>query len=140
MNMPKAISGILKMVWAAPWSVVGLCIGLGSCMTGGKAKRSGNVLEFHGGLAKWLLQLTPVDAIAITIGHVVLGRSETALDISRDHERVHVRQYERWGIFFVPAYFFLSGLLWIRGKDAYRDNPFEVEAYAVDTPPHRNSA
>ncbi len=136
--MLKYIMNLLKIVWAGPWSLLGLCIGLGTCVTGGKGQRIGNVVEFHGGLAKWLLQMTPVDAIAITIGHVVLGRTEAALDISRTHERVHVRQYERWGMFFVPAYFLLSGYVWLQGKEAYRDNPFEVEAYAIDTQKHRD--
>ncbi len=138
--MLSYLLNLLKIVWAGPWSLLGLCIGLGACATGGKGQRVGNVVEFHGGLAKWLLQLTPVDAIAITIGHVVLGRTEAALDLSRKHERVHVQQYERWGIFFVPAYFFLSGYVWFKGKNAYRDNPFELEAYAIDTPDHRERA
>ena len=45
------------------------------------------------------------------------------------HEMVHVRQYERWGPFFIPAYLACSLGLWLAGKDAYRDNPFEREAY-----------
>jgi hypothetical protein len=65
----------------------------------------------------------------MTLGHVVLGRDEDALDLSRDHERVHVRQCEQWGPFFVPAYFTGAFLAWWRGGNAYRDNPFEREAY-----------
>jgi hypothetical protein len=42
---------------------------------------------------------------------------------------VHVRQYERWGPLFVPAYVLCSAVIWSRGGDAYRDNPFEREAY-----------
>lgn len=128
---------LFKIIWAGPWTLLGLLIGLGTCLTGGRCQRPGYAVEFHGGLAKWLLQRTPVDAIAITIGHVVLGRTEAALDISRDHEYIHVLQYERWGPFFVPAYFLLSGYVWFRGGDAYRDNPFEKEAYEIDTPSHR---
>jgi hypothetical protein len=41
---------------------------------------------------------------------------------------VHVRQYERWGPLFVPAYLVSSLVLWLRGRDPYWDNPFEVEA------------
>ena len=128
---------LVKILWAGPWTLLGLLIGLGTCLTGGSCQRPGRAIEFHGGLAKWFLQGTPIDAIAITIGHVVLGRTEAALDISRDHERVHVLQYERWGPFFVPAYFFLSGYVWLKGGDAYRDNPFEKQAYEIDTPIHR---
>ena len=39
---------------------------------------------------------------------------------------------KRWGILFVPAYLSASVYLYFRGRDAYRDNPFEVEAYAAD--------
>ena len=34
--------------------------------------------------------------------------------------------------FEIPAYLGASAYLFLRGRDAYRDNPFEVEAYAVD--------
>ena len=60
---------------------------------------------------------------------VVLGRSSSALDVCRDHELVHVQQYERWGPLFGPAYLGCSFYLWLRGRDPYRDNPFEREAY-----------
>ena len=56
-------------------------------------------------------------------------RTEPALDISREHELIHVRQYERWGPCFGPVYLGCSLWLWLRGKDGYRENPFEKEAY-----------
>jgi hypothetical protein len=52
------------------------------------------------------------------------------LDFCRSHELVHVRQYERWGVLFIPAYLLCSLVLWLTGRDPYRDNPFEREAYA----------
>lgn len=76
----------------------------------------------------------PVPAMAMTFGHVVFGANVVALDITRRHEHVHVRQYERWGLLFVPAYLGASVILFLRGRDGYRDNPFEIEAYAIDTP------
>src|SRR4029453_8789681 len=68
---------------------------------------------------------------AMTVGHVILGVNRAELESCRVHEHVHVRQYELWGIFFLPAYA-LSGA-WQRacGRDAYRDNFFERQAYAV---------
>ena len=75
-----------------------------------------------------------IPALALTLGHVVFGQTRAALDATRAHEHVHVRQYERWGILFVPAYLAVSAYLYLRGRDAYRENPFEVEAYAVDSP------
>ena len=108
-----------------------MSIGTLALLTGGRGKLHTGVLEFHGGAAKFLLDRAPIGgpAMAITFGHVVLGQTQAALDISRDHERIHVRQYERWGPFFIPAYTFFSVKLWFQGKNAYRDNPFEIEAY-----------
>lgn len=85
----------------------------------------------HGRVPRFLLRrAVPLakGAMAITIGHVVLGVSEAALDVTRDHERVHVRQYERWGPFFIPAYFWSSLVVWARGGHAYLDNGFERQA------------
>jgi hypothetical protein len=50
----------------------------------------------------------------------------------RAHEQVHVRQYERWGPFFVPAY--LASSLWqgLCGRHLYRDNHFERPAFAAE--------
>ena len=44
---------------------------------------------------------------------------------------VHVRQCERWGPLFIPAYLVASAVLWCRGRDFYEENPFEREAYAA---------
>ena len=56
---------------------------------------------------------------------------QAALDRSRAHERVHVRQCERWGPLFIPAYLLASAVLWCQGRDFYEENPFEREAYAA---------
>lgn len=87
------------------------------------------VLEFSGGATAWFLRHLARGAAAMTLGHVILGRTEAELDRCRDHEHVHVRQYERWGPFFIPAYLACSLWLTLRGKRGYHDNPFEVEAY-----------
>lgn len=122
---------VLGIAWASPWTLFGLFLGAISLITGGKSQRSGRVLEFWGGAADWFLKRAPIvgGAAAITFGHVVLGRSRLDIEICREHEMVHVRQYERWGVFFIPAYLLFSLVQWLRGKSAYRDNPFEVEAY-----------
>lgn len=80
----------------------------------------------------------PVPAAAMTLGHVVLGCTPEDLDRTRRHERVHVQQYERWGPFFCVAYLTASLALKLMGRDAYRGNPFEIEAYAVDDPSTRS--
>lgn len=68
----------------------------------------------------------------MTLGHTVVGRTAAVLDLTRRHELVHVRQYERWGPFFIPAYLVCSAWQWFQGRDPYRDNPFEVEAFRED--------
>lgn len=114
--------------WASPTSLIGLiCGGLTLC-TGGTCQRVQGVLEFHGGFSRWLLERTPVGACAITFGHVILGRDAAWLSQLRPHEQVHVRQAEVWGPLFLPAYLIASGWVWLDGRHAYYDNPFEHAA------------
>jgi hypothetical protein len=120
------------IVWASPGSLLGLTAGLFGLLSGGGMRRRGHTLEFHGGFVRWLLEHRPFRAAAMTLGHVIIGRSTECLDASREHELVHVRQYERWGPLFLPAYLSSSLYLWLRGRDAYLDNPFEREAYDSD--------
>ena len=120
------------LLWASPWSLLGLSVGLLVLMTGGRSRVRGPVIEFHGGLISRLFERFPATPIAMTLGHVLLGRSAAALDIAYTHELVHVRQYERWGPAFVPVYLTWSLVLWLQGKDPYRDNPFERQAYGED--------
>jgi hypothetical protein len=90
------------------------------------------VLECHGGLASFLLRrctLLQGGASAMTLGHVVIARTADLLERTRAHERVHVRQCERWGPLFLPAYVLASAWVGLRGGKAYRENPFEREAY-----------
>lgn len=66
---------------------------------------------------------------AITFGHVVLA-TDVLDEAVWAHERAHVRQYERWGPFLIPAY--LLAALWarFRGGRPHRDNFFERQARA----------
>jgi hypothetical protein len=121
----------LAILWASPWTLLGLAAGLAALVSGGGGRRTGRVLEFHGGILLRLLRRVPIagGASAMTLGHCVIARTHADLDRSRHHELVHVAQYERWGPLFVPAYLASSVWLWFRGHDPYLDNPFEVEAY-----------
>ena len=62
-----------------------------------------------------------------------------ALDVSRSHERVHVAQYERWGLVFPLAYAASSLQALLRGQNAYRGNRFEKEANRLAKPAQRPS-
>jgi len=131
----------LGMLWASPYSAFGLLVGAIGLCTGGRGRRVGPTIEFYGGAVSWFVAHLPGDfeAEAITFGHTILGRTAEGLANVRTHEWVHVRQYERWGVIFGPAYVLCSAWQWWRGGDAYRDNPFEVEAYASEAlPPGEN--
>jgi hypothetical protein len=65
---------------------------------------------------------------AMVLGHVILAVCDEELKQLGPHERVHVAQYERWGPLFLLAYPASSLWQWLRGKNPYRDNAFEVQA------------
>ncbi|RMF38097.1 MAG: hypothetical protein D6753_16360 [Planctomycetota bacterium] len=124
---------VLALVWASPNSLLGLLIGMVCLATGGRVQIRDGTLEFYGGALRWGFQRMPGgrQIIAMTLGHVILGKSADGLDAARDHERVHVRQFERWGPAMIPAYLLASLAVWLCGGRAYLDNPFEREAYAA---------
>ena len=126
------IPRIFLYLWASPTTLIGLLFLLPALLTGGRARVVQGVLELHGGFVTWFLRrctLLRGGASAMTLGHVVLGRDEQLLDATRNHERVHVRQCERWGPLFLPAYLIACIVAMLRGKRAYMDNVFEREAY-----------
>jgi hypothetical protein len=127
----KNVRCVLAILWAVPWSLFGLCLG-GLCLiSGGKVRRTGRILEFWGGCLPAILSVFPFfsGSPVSTFGHVVLGRTNRYLDACREHQMIHVRQYERWGILFVPVYLFCSLVLWLCGKRPYYDHPFERQAF-----------
>ena len=126
----------VKILWALPNTLIGITAGILGLLTGGSYQFRSGCLEFHGGLVTRALQKMPLTGgvSAMTLGHSIIGQTTYSLDISREHELIHVRQYERWGPFFLPAYFAASLCLWCAGRDCYRENPFEVEAYAKADP------
>ena len=127
-------AGPLVYLWALPTTAVGLlALVLGAIAGRGvRCAVVDGVLEVHGGLVTWFLThctLLRGGASAMTLGHVVLGRDELLLDLTRQHERVHVRQCERWGPLFLPAYGLASLAALLRGGRPYEDNVFEREAF-----------
>lgn len=109
-----------RILWAAPWSLVGALIGL----TFRSRRWHRGVLLCQG--ASWPRRLG-WRYRAITFGHVILCVDQID-EATLRHELVHVRQYETWGPLFVPAYLFAALSARSRGRDAYRDNRFEVAA------------
>lgn len=123
----------LRYLWASPNTLIGLALALMGLPGGGRWRVFRGIVEAHGpGIGRLLDRLgAPGTSVqALTLGHVVLGRDVRALESTRVHEEVHVRQYERWGPAFLPAYLVSSVLAVWRGDDPYRHNRFERAAWA----------
>jgi hypothetical protein len=122
---------IALLMWASPYSMIGLSVGAVGLATGGGMRVREGVAEFHGGFTRWVVRHSPLGERcgAITLGHTVIGQTAADLDYAHDHEMVHVRQFERWGPLMGPAYLGASVVVWLAGGRAYLDNPFEKEAY-----------
>lgn len=113
----------IRYLWALPATCVGATLGLVALAAGARVRIVDGVIEVA----------APLPAMsrfgAITFGHVIIGISPECLCACRAHEHVHVRQYERWGVLFFPLYAGSSLIQWLKGRDPYRDNRFEREAY-----------
>jgi hypothetical protein len=130
-----AVRRVVRYAWALPATLVGLLVASAACVRG-RIRIVRGVVEAHGPVLDWCLsRFIPIEggAAAITFGHVVVGRNATALEVTRAHERVHVAQYERWGLFFLPAYCVASLWAAARGGHYYYDNWFERAASTVLT-------
>ncbi len=126
----------LAVAWAAPVSALGLLLAAIGAASGGSVRRRAGTVEAHGGGIARVLARLPLagGADALALGHVILGRTQASLDRHRAHEAVHVRQCERWGPLFVPAYLAAGAWARLHGGDPYWDNPFEREAYEATRP------
>jgi len=126
---------LLLYLWALPVTLLGMLVALIARSSGGALQRVDGVLEAAGGWPAWVLRRGfPFSGAvaAITLGHVVVGVSLSALAATRAHERAHVRQFERWGLLLLVLYP-LAGLhAWVHGGHPYRDNHFECEARAAE--------
>ncbi len=120
----------LRYTWAAPATVLGVLVAIPACLLGARAAIIDGVVEVAGGRLGDLLTRMPSSFrfAAITFGHIVIAIDERALAGCRAHEHVHVRQYERWGIFFFPLYFASSAWQLVRGRSPYWHNYFERQA------------
>jgi hypothetical protein len=126
---------VAAYLWALPVTLLGLLIVLMARASGGVQQRVDGVLEAAGGWpARVLLHGFPFSGpvAAITLGHVVVGVSLEALEQTRVHERVHVRQFEHWGVLMVLLYPLAGVIAALRGGNPYIDNVFEREARAAE--------
>jgi hypothetical protein len=122
MSFLRIARRIAAYAWASPNTLIGLVGGLAVLACGGTVRIVRGVAEFAAGMP------LRVRFDAITFGHVIIGVSEAKLAAARDHEHVHVRQYEAWGPFFLLAYAASSAWQFARGRSMYYDNYFERQA------------
>jgi hypothetical protein len=77
-------------------------------------------------IGRWFrAQLMPVEAQ--TLGRYVFAREPVPANILA-HECEHIRQWERFGPFYLPLYFGSSAAAALAGRHPYRDNSFEAAA------------
>jgi hypothetical protein len=127
------VKGFFAYLWAAPVSAAALPALPLALATGGSARILDGVLEIEGGALSALLHAVPGFPIsAITLGHVVLAADAGEHARCRAHERIHVRQYERWGLLFPLLYLGSSAAAFLAGGSAYRDNVFEKAAFRAE--------
>jgi hypothetical protein len=126
MTWPQA----LARLWALPCSLVGSLPALVLLASGGSARWRQGAWEvtYRERLADCGRRAGRLPFRGIVFGHVILAVTAEELRHIGPHERVHVRQYERWGLIFFAAYPLCSLWQWLRGRRPYLDNPFEVEA------------
>lgn len=123
-----------RLLWAAPCSLLGLLLGSFALIAGGQMRWVDGALECwleEGVIASWLQRSQPF--AAITLGHVIFALRAEDLQLWHAHERVHVRQYENWGVVLLLAYPVASLWAWLHGHDPYWANCFEREAYLAET-------
>ena len=113
----------LRLLWAAPNSIVGLLLS----PFFRRRRFVQGILLCEG--AEWPRKLR-WRYRAITFGHVVLAVEELD-DHTLRHEIAHVRQYERWGPLYGPAYVGSSLRAMARRGHYYRDNDFEIAARRI---------
>lgn len=125
-------------LWVMPLSLFGLAFGTLALLLGATAQWHDGVLEIASPnpdsrkrRGRWLRR---IPFVAITLGHVVLGRDHRTLAYWRTHEHTHVAQMERWGLAFPLAYITSSLIAWAKGQHPYWDNVFERQARHVANP------
>jgi hypothetical protein len=139
MDRSPYVPRLLKYLWASPCSAVGILVGAIPLLLGGQARINALVLEvtFRDCRQQCGRFARRMHFRGICFGHVILAVTREELQFIRAHERVHVEQYELWGILFFPAY--LVSSLWqlLLGRKPYRDNWFEIQARRRSGEPDR---
>jgi hypothetical protein len=136
MNPIKIMASLFKYGWVLPVSCIGVTLLPFVLLSGGGVSFVTGAIEAQGGLLPALLSSRRFrfSISALTVGHVIFSPDSDSLRRCRDHEHVHIRQYERWGPFFPPLYLLSSAAALLCGRDPYWNNSFEQEAFRLSDP------
>lgn len=121
----------LRHVWRAlPGDLMGLAVMRGCGIRApSRVVDAGDVsavLVEHPNVERYFeVQLLPVQAQ--TLGRYVFARGPIP-DHTLQHEVEHIRQWQRFGPFYLPLYFGSSAVALLRGRRPYLDNRFESAA------------
>ncbi len=115
----------LAYVWTSPNTVLGLVVGALSFQ---RPRVVSGVVVFDGPVRGSLWVVRVFRRSAITFGHVVVSNRPLRGRLLV-HELHHVRQYERLGPLYLPAY------LAIYLFTGYRRHPFEIAAARAELSP-----
>ena len=121
---------VARYAWASPCTLTGLLLVSPAFLFGARARVVDGVIEVANPLFEGPSEKKLWPFRAITFGHVVIGESMRDLALLRAHEHAHVRQYEKWGVFFFIAYPMASLWQLLSGGRPYLDNWFEAAARA----------
>lgn len=126
----------LRMLWTLPNTLIGLVLGFLSFAWPRWDERGALVFESEQGFRKLHSKR---GYAAITFGNAIITNPNPGVRLMR-HELAHVRQYEKWGPFYVLVYGFYWLKLSLEGKDGYWDNPFEQEAREAEDKPSASAS
>jgi hypothetical protein len=121
---------MFQRIWNSPNTLVGLSV---------KAFFGNNNFEKHGDMhfvakpgSRFDKQFEKMGKTAITLGEIILYKSDAFTRRTIEHEIVHVDQYRKYGPFFLPAYGISSIISRIKHGSWYRENEFEKKARKED--------
>ncbi len=108
----------LGFVWTLPNTLLGLLAG---ALTFQRPRVVEGALVFDRGPRGLTAMMRAFDRAAMTVGYVIVSSEPVEGTLLR-HEEEHIRQYDRWGPFFIPVYLLLAI------PYGYRRHPMELAA------------
>jgi hypothetical protein len=108
----------VRFLWTLPNTLLGVVAG---ALTFQQPRVVEGALVFDRGARGLTAVMREFGRTAMTVGYVIVS-SEPVEGALLRHEQHHIRQYERWGPFFIPVYLLLAV------PYGYRRHPMEVAA------------